>query len=92
MRAEAYWNLTAHVRGDGGRWASLVSAVLGLLFGLVIVVAGVFASDYVLGFPADFATILMALALSLLFFWLGGYNAYKWLRVHRAVKAIDETR
>lgn len=91
IRAEAYWNLTAHVRGDSGRWARLFSAVLGLLFGLVTIVAGIFASDYMLGFPADLTSILIASALGLFFGGLGVYNAYKWLRIHRAVKALHRT-
>lgn len=92
MRAEAYWNLTAHVRGDSGQWARLFSATLGLLFGLASIVCGIFASDYVLGFPADLTSILIALALGLFFGGLGVYNTYKWLRIWAAVKALENTR
>lgn len=91
MRAEAYRNLTAHVRGDSGRWARLLSAAFGLSFGLVCFVAGIFASDYVLGFPADLTSILIASALGLFFCGLGVYNAYKWLRIREAVNALDRT-
>jgi hypothetical protein len=91
MRAEAYWNITAHVRGDSGRWAKLFSAVLGLLLGLVSIIAGIFASDYMLGFPADLTSILIASALGLFFGGFGVYNAYKWLRIRAAMRALDNT-
>lgn len=85
IRADAYWNLTAHVRGDSGRWSSLAIGVITLLLGVVCVIAAIPS----LSFPLDITGVLIIAGLILFFGGFGFYNLYKWLRIRDAVKTLD---
>jgi hypothetical protein len=90
MKCDAYWNITAHVRGNAGRWGSLAVALFGLMFGVAIL-SVLFWPIYLIGFPLGFIEKLIVIGLGLFFCGAGLYHLYSWLRISNAVKALEKS-
>lgn len=89
MKALAYRNETAGVKGDAGKWASLGIGLFALLFGVVALVIGLFEPRSLINQPLTFGEKLIALVLGASFCSVALYYFYRWFSISSAVKLIE---
>lgn len=90
MKALAYRNETAGVKGDAGKWASLGIGAFALLFGIMALVLGLFEPPSMINQPLSFGEKLIAIVLGASFCSLALYYFYRWLSISSAVKLLEK--
>ncbi|MDT4896699.1 MAG: hypothetical protein QOH25_1776 [Acidobacteriota bacterium] len=90
MKALAYRNETAGVKGDAGKWASLGIGFFALLFGVMTLVIGLLEPPSMINQPLSFGEKLIALVLGLSFCSVALYYFYRWLSISGAVKLLEK--
>jgi hypothetical protein len=89
MKADAYWNKTAHVSGNAGKWSSLLLGSFVSLFGILALIIGLFEPGFLIS-HLDLTEKLIAIALGLFFCSIGFYHLYRWLYISAAVRLLDK--
>jgi hypothetical protein len=90
MKALAYRNETAGVKGDSGKWASLGIGFFALLFGVMALIIGLIQPRFLLNQPLDFGEKLIAIVLGTSFCSVALYYFYRWLSISSAVQLIEK--
>jgi hypothetical protein len=88
LKAEAYVNQTAGVKGDAGMWASFAGMVFCLLLGAIALGGGLLWP--LIPWLPSLDQLGMALAITFggIFCGMGLYCLYRWRRIRDAVKLV----
>jgi hypothetical protein len=88
LKAEAYVNQTAQVKGDAGMWASFAGMIFCLLLGMTALCV-VLLRPFVFWLPRlDQLWIVLAVTFGGIFCSLGLYCLYRWLNIREAVALV----
>jgi hypothetical protein len=88
MKADAYWNRTAHVSGNAGKWSSLAIGAFVSLFGITVLIIGLLEPSFLTS-PLNLIEKLIAIALGISFSSMGLYFLYRWLRIRAAIRLVE---
>jgi hypothetical protein len=90
LKAEAYLNQTAQVRGDAGIWANFAGMVFCLLLGMAAL-SVVLLGPFIPWLPSlDQLEIVLAVTFGGIFCGIGLYCLYRWLLIRNAVRLLRE--
>jgi hypothetical protein len=90
IKADAYWNKTAHVSGNAGQWSSLLLGSFVSLLGMIAFIIGLFQPGFLVTSPLNFGDMLIAIGIGLFFSSMGFYHLYRWLRIRAAVRLLNQ--